>query len=189
LTLPVTADRIDTLAVGSRDEGKPTVRAGSIALQADGTPLVVYGEIRPGAGDTFLSWPDGNGWQRMGLQQAMPEAQQNWKVFPPAVAARTESGNFVIVATTIDAGAKGKLHWGASGCEVVRFEVPNPRSPKGIRSRLLSEVNPNMPHWLPNMEHDVGQNRVPAAPGIMYLAGTAGDKNTEIHANDVYWCR
>jgi hypothetical protein len=189
LQLPVTADRIDTLAVGGRERDRPTVRAGSIEVDSNGQPLVLYSEILHGKADVFLSWPHGDKWQRMGLRQALPTAQKDWKVFSPAVVTKTESGEYVVAATMIAPRVKHHLYWGKDGCEVVQFDIPNPRSPKGITSRLLSQLDTQTPHWLPNMERRVAHNRVPNNPSVIYTAGIPGDKNRDIHANEVYWCR
>ena len=52
---------------------------------------------------------------------------------------------------------------------------------------LISQPDRTVSHWLPNIEKPTGHHEVPFRPGIIYTAGSPGEKNTDILSNGVRW--
>jgi hypothetical protein len=97
----------------------------------------------------------------------------------------SRDGRMFIVLTMVQPGLTDeKKIWGNPGCEVVRLESSD--GGKQFKAVMVSGLDPQVPHWLPNLERPTGFNLIDR-PGIIYTAGARGDKNTQIVSNKVYW--
>lgn len=85
----------------------------------------------------------------------------------------------------LQTGPETQRIWGDPANEIVAFEKRGSK----ISFRAVSKFDEKTSHWLPNLERATGHNRVPNRPGIIYTAGSAGSKNTELLSNKVYWGR
>lgn len=56
-----------------------------------------------------------------------------------------------------------------------------------IKFRAISEFDASTSHWLPSIERPTGHNQVASRPGILFTAGPAGNKNTDLLNNRVYF--
>ena len=179
--LPATADSVSVIA-DAREE--PGLRCGSIAVDADGKPHVLYG-----AG----SVPDS------GASIASPDSPKAWRKQPLADAASgLMPGGGLMLPGCLSIGADGRRYaamsmmnpppesetWGHPTNEIVLVESTG--SGGQVRARLVTDPDPTRSRWLPNLERFTGHNRV-TAPGLIYTSGTAGENNKQILSNDVHW--
>ena len=175
---PASVDDIEVLDRGGVDAER-LLRAGAIAVDQNGVPRVIYSVADGDApGRTIVTKPKGDGsWEKLELAEQLPERWNGWTFEMAGGLALNKKGNLVGVAT-VQKPAEGEKTWGHASNEVIRFE-----SRDGGRSfsfETLSNVSPEVSHWLPSIERATGWNVVPERPGVIFTAGGAGDKNTDL---------
>jgi len=184
IELPATAQTIDVIASGGVDRGR-VLRAGAIAVDAQGTPHVIYTATENGRSETFVAAPQGDGrWRRRSVSQSLPEQWKDWNLMMPGGMTLNPRGELIVAATVQQARAEEDT-WGHRTNEVVRL-VSADRG-ETFSFELVSPPDRTVSHWLPNIEKPTGHNAIPVRPGIIYTAGPPGEKNTDILSNGVYW--
>lgn len=181
---PGTAETVDVLASGGVDADR-ILRAGSLAVDAQGRPHLIYSVREAGRSETTLAVLEGDGrWRRRGLAAYLPPRFKDWELTMPGGVTFNRAGELLVTATLMRVGA-GEETWGHPTSEVVRLASADGGATFSFE--LISPPDRAVTHWLPNVEKPTGHNRVPGRPGILYTAGPPGGKNTEILSNRVYW--
>lgn len=181
---PVTAETIEVLASGGVDAGSG-LRAGAIAVDAQGSPHVIYSISEGGRSETIIAALDGEArWHRRKLSPYLAEPWQDWQLAMTGGITFTPGGDAVVVAT-IQSAKSGEDTWGHRTNEVVQLTSSD--HGETFSFRLVSQPDQATSHWLPNIEKPTGHNVVPDQPGIIYTAGPPGEKNTDILSNGVWW--
>lgn len=182
---PATAETIEVLASGGVDAAS-NLRAGAMAVDAQGTPHVIYSISKEGHSQSIIAVPGGNGpWRRRELSPFLTEPWQDWQLAMPGGLCITPRGD-AVVAATIQRAKSGEDTWGHRSSEVVGLTSSD--GGEHFSCRLVSQPDEAASHWLPNIEKPTGHNVVPDQPGVIYTAGPPGEKNTDILSNDVWWC-
>ena len=181
---PATAETVDVLASGGVDVGR-VLRAGAMAVNAQGIPHVVYSVQEEGRGRSFLAKPSDNGtWTHTELNRHLPKEWVDWNLVMPGGLAFNDSGQLFVAATVQDP-KKEEQGWGHPSSEVVELAPANGQ--RELSFRRVSRADPERAHWLPNIERHTGHNEVPDRPGLIYTSGPSGEENTELLSNKVYW--
>ena len=185
LDLPVTAETIDVLASASAGGGVG-LRAGSVAVDANNVPYVLYSDYDANPVEAYLARADGRGgWEKRPLSPAIPSALAGHGLFTPGEVVVGAEGRICMALTSVDRRGDAEAStWGAPSCEVVWMEAGS--FDGDLTASVVSAIDPATPAWLPNLERPTGHNAV-KRPGLIYTLGGRGEKNTEILANDVYW--
>lgn len=185
IRMPATAGSIDVIDAEPAGPGSG-LRGGSVAVDGEGTPYVLYSNYSSTPPASWLAWPDEDGlWRRRDLGAYIPEAYRGWGLITPGGISMADDGTVYIAASLVDSrsGAPDTL-WGRTATEVLLLTSRD--GGESFAGRVVSGGSEKTPRWLPSIERATGHNRV-ATPGLMYTAGGPGDKNTDIVANDVYW--
>lgn len=187
IALPATADTIDVVASAGEDEGAG-LRAGSIAVDGNNVPCILYSDYDGKPTEAWLARPDGEGgWEKRPLLPHLPEKLAGYGLLTPGVVSIGQDGLFHIALTAVDRRDDPEASlWGHLTNEVVWMELAS--FDGEIASRVVSEVDRETPAWLPNVERPTGHNVVDE-PGLIYTVGERGEKNTDILSNDVMWVR
>jgi hypothetical protein len=184
---PASVDDIEVLERGGVDYAR-SLRSGAIAVDAAGVPHLIYSIGEATSPDrTVIARPKGNGaWERIELAGFLPEKWKGWALEMAGGLSFTDEGVLVGVAT-VQRPSLGEQAWGHASNEVVRFESRDSGRTFGFST--VSATSSEVSHWLPNIERATGHNAVRTRPGILYTAGSAGEKNTELLRNAVMWSR
>lgn len=181
---PATAEDLDVLARGGVDHVR-ILRAGAMAVDRSGKPHVLYSVGESGRERATVATPEDNGdWRRTDLSGALPDKWKAWDLGPAGGVTFNPRGEMVIAAT-LQKAKPGEETWGHASNEVVRFTSAD--GGKTFSFAYVSKPDASISHWLPNIERPTGHNTVPDHPGILYTAGPAGNKNTDLLSNGVYW--
>lgn len=190
VSLPATADNMDVIA--SDVSGlHPSFASGPVGVDAQGNPHVLYSAAIGKTTRLYLATPVvGLGWTRRDLSAYLPEEIRGWNVTLGMGGALTfsETGRATIVAVAVNVPIEERTplkEWGHPSCEIVRLW-----SDDGLRtfqSEILAPKNTEQTHWLPNLEHPTGHNRVPKEPGIIYTVGGAGAGLKDLDLNNQVW--
>ena len=184
IELPSTAEDLEVLASGGVDHER-TLRAGGMAVDSSGKPHLVYSVRESGQERATLALLEAGGqWQRTDLSKVLPEQWKSWDLGIAGGVTFDPADKMSIVAT-LQKAKTGEETWGHGSNEVVRFTSTD--GGETFSFGFVSEPDANVSHWLPNIERATGHNTVPERPGIIYTAGPAGGKNTELLSNGVYW--
>lgn len=143
---------------------------GSLAVDADGHLVAFthdYGTatepIQPNC--SLLSvWRDG--WQTTALDPFMPVG---WSIHRGNVTVDANNRILVAVDATFNAGSN---RWGHPSLEC--FLLASEDGGKTFACAQISETNPDVPNWLPNIAR-TGPNHDLRTPLVLYTQGTAGD--------------
>jgi hypothetical protein len=187
IKLPATSSTIDVIAQNhtKRDLG---YRCGSIAVDAAGTPHVLYSQIRPHPPGVWIATPGKNGeWHKRSLVPDVAKALPGWfATMPGGMAFGKDRRIFVaLTVTPIDLLKNPEYKaWGNSQHEVLWLESCD--RGKTFAGKMVSKLDSTRAHWLPNVERPTGHNQV-GVPGLIYTAGGPGEKNTQVVSNGVHW--
>ena len=181
--LPVTAETVDVIAAGGLDYGS-ALQAGALAVAPDGTPWLVHSEWSGGVGTNTLCTPAGDGtWRRIVLNERVELAPGRCFGLAPSIVFDA-AGRLVGVTTTEDV-SDGEAPWGHPASEVVRFESTDGGA--SFTMEQVSTTDPVTAHWFPHIERPLGIVPPPAAPGILYQEGPAGESLMDVLSNRVIW--
>ncbi|MFO7907537.1 MAG: BNR-4 repeat-containing protein [Pirellulaceae bacterium] len=184
VSLPATADSAEILASGGVDHAR-VLRAGAMAVDPSGRPHLVYSVQEEGHSQLLVASPRGDGnWHRIDLTKFLPDQWSSWNLMAPAGITFTAGGDMVVTAQ-IQIPREGESSWGNPTNEVVAFRSQDGRDK--FSCSLISELDREQSHWLPNIERATGHHPVPRDPGIIYTAGRPGAKNTERLSNQVFF--
>ena len=189
LALPVSPAAITALAREGSGP-KSNFRCGSIAIDREGTPHILYS----GAADKRLrAWlaalgPDGN-WKEIDLLPHVAKVYPDHEIAMPGGLVFNEEGTLFITLTLLPPEGRkagGSRSWGHATNEVIWLESGN--GGKTVDLRAVSRSDPTCANWLPNIEKRTGFNRV-ERPGLIFTGGTAGKSNLQHVSNPVIWSR
>ena len=183
VALPATAETFDVIASGGVDDGS-ALEAGALAVApgryAVAGPQRVVGRrghqhaVHPLAGD--------GSWRRIVLNERVNLAPGRCLGLAPSTvfdAARRLVG----VTTTEDAA--DEVPWGHPASEVVRFVSVGGGATFAMEQ--LSTTDWDTARWFPHLEPPLGIVPPPAAPGILYQEGPAGEGLIDVLSNRVIW--
>lgn len=184
IELPATAETIDVIASGRGIEGR-ILNAGSIAVGPDGLPYFPYGVRTEDSSESYLATPYGDGkWRHRQLNKYLPEPVRDWALFMHGGVSFGASGQPLVTAVAMRVKPLAP-DWGDPTSELVCF-----RSQDGgetFEGRLLEEIDPDVPSWMPNMERPTGFNEMPPYPSYVYTVGVRGDSLSDQLSNEVWW--
>jgi hypothetical protein len=187
IELPVTSKAISVIA-SNRTKVKGRFRCGSIAVDAHGTPHVLYSEAEPRPSRAWIATPGPAGkWRRRPLLGHVTKVLPNWCVIMPGGITIGDDGRVFVTLTAEPVKPDPKDTsggWGSPSWEVLWLESSD--GGEHFAAKMVSKLDPTCPHWLPSIERPTGHNRV-GVPGLIYTAGTPGKKNKQIVSNEVYW--
>jgi len=181
-----TVDVIDSLGAAAPRAGGQSLRCGAVAVDPAGVPHVLYSRADESGGDLLLARPDGQGkWRRRSIGRQSASLWPGWLLKMPGGLTFDQDGRLHAVATLCRPGRDGKERlWGHPTNEVVWLELAGDGAL--LDAALLTARDHTTPRWLPNLERPTGFNLV-ARPGLIYTAGGAGRRNTDLLSNKVYW--
>lgn len=181
VALPAKAEDT-TQIVDGRAHDNPGLRCGSIAVDRDGVVYVLYSSLMEGESQLWLaSSKRSDPWQH----RLITEIPAGWQATMPGGVTVDEANHLTLVATIHKlAEPDEKQAWAHPTNEILRLESRD--GGQTFQSRIVSEIDPETPHWLPSLERPTGFNRV-TRPGIIYTAGTRATNNQELVANGVVW--
>lgn len=184
LVLPASADEVDPLVVCDSRAGR-IADSGSMALSPDGRPHFAYSIKTPQGAETFLAAgrADG-GWRQVRLNDFLPDAFRGWAMVHQGGVVFMPDGRLLVVGTLQNL-RPGEEAWGHPGTEIMQFTSRD--GGVTFSATLLSEPDPRVPHWLPNVEKPSGFNILPARPGVVFTAGDAGAGLGDVLSNRVWW--
>jgi hypothetical protein len=183
ITLPATSKTCTVLA--SDAAGPRGFRCGSVAVAADGAPLVLYSDTQPQPDQAWLVRldPATGARKEQALQPFAAKLVPGASVAMPGGLSVAADGRLHVVLTM--APATKKVGWGGPHEEIIYLTAPAFGEP--FTGRVISVQDVAVAYWLPNIERNQGHNPVVARPGIMFLGGGPGEKNTQVVSNGVYW--
>jgi len=180
--VPATAESVDVIAAGGVDHGS-AVAAGAMAVAADGTPWLIHSEWAGGVGTNTLCSPAGDGsWRRIVLNERVE--LEPGRCFGLAPSIVFDSGGRLVGVTTTEQ-VSDAAPWGHPASEVVRFASADGGATFAVEQ--VSTTDPRTAHWFPHLERPLGIGPPPAAPGIIYTAGPAGETCSDLLSNRVMW--
>ncbi|MBN1341975.1 MAG: BNR-4 repeat-containing protein [Phycisphaerae bacterium] len=184
IELPATRATVSAIA-HDRDKKLPGLRCGSIAVDPKGTPHVLYsaGGLRPAEAWIASLGKDAQ-WRYRPLLPHIQQRLPNWCAFMPGGLTIGADGRWCIALTGNPIEPDKGQGWGGTKNEILWLESSD--AGESFTTRIVSKIDPNVGHWMPSIERPTGHNRV-ARPGLMYLAGDRGKKNTDILSNGVFW--
>ena len=185
--LPATSATVDIID-NDGGRGGRGFRCGAMAVNGDGTPLVLYGDTSHRPPQAWLASPEADGeWAKHPLLEKLAKSLPDHCLFMPGGLTVTESGR-VCAALTVcpwPPPEPGKDQtWGGAADEIAWIESDG--AGRHARARVVSNVDEQRANWLPNVERPTGFNRV-THPGLVYTSGPPGDGCSDILANRVYW--
>jgi len=186
IALPATQDTIDRID-SDQGKGNRTFRCGSIALGSGDTPYILYSDASKRPPAVFVAKPGEGAWEKASLVRSIETVCPNWWAAMPGGLAFGLDGRAHVCLTAEPApknSTSKAAGWGEEKQEVLWLTSPDLF--KSVKGRLVSSIDPHCPHWLPNIEHPTGHHSF-SLPGIVYTAGSRGDKNTDVVSNEVYW--
>ena len=190
---PITVDTIETIAHGGVDFNK-TLRAGCMAVSPTGNPYVIYstatnetmtfGSSRE-KGETWLRIADMKGsWDRICLNDYLPTEWKSFNLTMPGGISFDEMGRLHGVCT-LQTGMHNEKNWSDPTNEIIAFTIMGKFD---FKFRSISNFDPQISHWLPNIERSTGHNIVSSRPGIIFTGGSPGKSSTDLLENSVYYC-
>lgn len=187
IQLPATAETADVLAAGGKDFNRD-LRVGGIAVDpASQLPVVSYSVTEDGIkGNSFLARTNARGeWTTTDLGQFVPAKFEKWNLISPGGLTINAKGDYFLVAQIYLPIPPNRSPWGHPRTEVCLLKSVD--GGVTFEFELLTQPDPEVPDWLPNLEKPTGHNLVPLNPGLIFTRGEKGDKNTEILSNAVIW--
>jgi len=178
----ITVDNAEVIAKGGR-AFKQTLRAGCLAVGPKNKPFLVYSVTAKNQSRTFLATMNSRGgWDRENLNDHLPA---KWKSFNLVMAGGLafDSRNVLHGVAQLQTGPQNHKIWGDPTNEIIAFE----KHAGAVKFRAVSTFDDQTSHWLPSIERPTGHNLIKGRPGIIYTGGPAGNKNTELLSNRVYW--
>lgn len=179
---PITVDNIEVIARGGVDF-KQTLRAGCLAVGPTNEPFLVYSVNAKNKSQTFLATTHSRGsWDRLNLNDRLPAEWKSFNLVMSGGLAFDHRGVLHGVAQ-LQTGPQNHKIWGDPTNEIVAFQ----KSGASVKFRAISAFDKKTSHWLPSIERPTGHNLIKGRPGIIYTGGPAGEKNTDLLNNRVFW--
>jgi hypothetical protein len=184
VALPATPETFDSLSGGRTSHGQ-SLHVGSMAVDADGRPHLVYGVKTENQSQSYWATPDEEGqWSHRHLNPELPPTFREWDLFMHGGISFSADNNPTIVGTLMR--LQSDTHeWGEISTEVVRFSSRD--QGKTLQSEVLDKPNADSPRWMPNIERSTGFNQISGNPSFIYTDGFRGDALHDVLSNHVYW--
>lgn len=180
--LPARPATVEAIQRAESPKGPENYRPGSIAVDTDGRPWLLYSRLDSKPFAVWLARCDGPGkWHTIPL---LPIIQKRWPdrgVQTPGEVVFGADGTMYVALTTVDADG---YFWGDESNEVVLLVSRD--GGERFEALPISDPDPNTAQWLPSLERPTGHNVVDV-PGLTYTRGGKGQKNTDILSNQVIW--
>lgn len=181
--LPASAKTVDIIAQEREGEGVG-LRCGTLAVDDHDRPHVLYSTYDSLPTRAWLASPDDEGhWRSQELHP--PRDLAAWGYNLPGGITFDTQGRLHALLTLMRPSSLESL-WGHPTSEVAALTWD--RTNAEPRFRLLSPIDSERPHWLPNLERPTGHHRVDR-PGVIFTDGGRGTGNSEILSNAVRWLR
>lgn len=185
--LPATAETVDIVAQ-ARGLAGYGFQSGSIAVDPQGTPLVLYSDHDRVPVQAWLATPDESGaWRRRALLPELPPgyADATWGLgMPGGVTVAADGRVFVALTMMKPTEARAATGWGHPSSGILVLESRNAGA--AFTARIAAKPDMQTPRWLPSLERPTGHNPV-EVPGLMYTEGPPGAGGKDILANKVWW--
>jgi hypothetical protein len=168
-------------------ENSSSLRGGAIAVDANNVPHLLYNTLEADGTRPRQAWiatpNETGGWNSVLLNDKIDILPSGWGLGLPGGLTITDDGRMTMVLTMANDTAQGNL-WGTTSSEVLWVESAD--GGQTFTSRVISEIDPNIPHWLPNLEKQTGFNELMTNnPAVVYTAGQRGSNNNEIVSTEV----
>lgn len=184
--LPATAKTVSGLAEWTKETTYGL--SSSVVVDSAGKPHVLFASSPQNESPVavWIASPGESGaWSRRTVISEMPDALANYRILGASGLTIGSEGRWYLLLQVINA-ARDADTWGHPGLEIIGLESED--SGRSFTPRLLSPPDLKTAHWLMNIERPTGHNRV-TLPGVIYTAGPAGERNTDVLSNGVYWTR
>jgi hypothetical protein len=184
--LPATPATFDSFAHGRTSHNR-VINVGSMAVDAEGVPHLVYGAKVGLSAQSYLVTPSAeNGWKHVHLNSFLPPGFRDWDLFMHGGISFGRDNQPVIVGTLMHL-REGSHEWGEPTTEIVVFRSVD--DGETFSAKVLDEPNSESPRWMPNIERATGFNEIPDQLSFIYTDGVRGDGLQDILSNHVYWIR
>jgi len=184
--LPATAETVTNVAQ-ARDKDKPNFRCGAIAVDSKNRPHILYSSGMEGTSAVWLaSLTDSGEWKVRKLTEIQRAYPQHQSTMPGGLCISRDGKIHAVVQIVKYNANDAEGMWGHPSTEIVRLTSRD--NGQTFRVVMVSQPNPDVPNWLPNIERPTGFNRVDN-PSLIYTGGQAGKGCNDILSNDVVWVR
>ena len=182
--LPATAETVTNIVHG-RDRAKPNFRCGAIAVDSKNRPHILYSSEAEGTNLSYLAFlTDSGQWQIRTLKE-IQEAYPGWQSTMPGGLCISSDGTIHALVQIVKCDANdAEGMWAHPSTEIVRLTSRD--NGQTFRITMVSQPNPDVSNWLPNIERPTGFNRVDK-PSFIYTGGQVGEGCSDILSNDVVW--
>jgi len=184
VSLPATADTVT--AVEHFPEGG--LGCGSMGIDPDGTPHLVYGSRRQLPVEAWLASPEAAGkWRKRPLSEhvggLLPGS--GWGSYAPCFVVFGAEGRMFVALTVLKAASLSPQDtWHSPTNEIAWLE--SAYGGESFTGRLLTKLDLSSPRRYVSLERPTGHNRV-ARPAVIYTSGHSRKDNREVLHNPVYW--
>lgn len=187
LILPANPGTVEVVEMGKPELTTINMRMGSMALDKDAMPWILYSRLDTKPYEAFLATVGENDeWIKMPLLPVIQKHDPNRGVQTPGSVVFGEDGTMYVAVTTVQANSSYEnSFWGDPSDEIVLLVSKD--SGKTVEMFDVSKPDDTVPNWLPSMQRSVNSSPI-EIPFIMYTHGFRGGNNKEIMANEVVWC-
>ena len=175
IELPATANTMDVIAVGGRVDGLLSHKCGSVAVDPEGTPHILYSASNKSTAELLIASPNRGGWRKTPLANHLQDRWPAWRISPPAMMVFDRHGTMFVI-TTISHENKRELVMLSSRDQARTFTIEH-----------VSQGIAGDRKMMPSLERPTGHNTVGSPPGLIFTAGTRGEGNDDLLSNAVYW--
>ncbi|MDP6443207.1 MAG: BNR-4 repeat-containing protein [Pirellulaceae bacterium] len=178
IKLPATTETMDVLADGGRVDGQRSHKCGSMAVDPDGLPYVMYSSADSSSAEMIVATPPtrrGGEWKQTPIARHIDRRFSEWRIGPPAGMTFDREGT-MFIAAAISRGDKRELIQLTSRDRGVTFAFEH------ITGDLDHERK-----MMPSLERPTGHNPVGSRPGLIFTGGTRGESTDDVLSNKVYW--
>lgn len=155
------------------------MRCGNLAIDSDGNPWLTafHNEKRPRS--TVLWHHDGTEWRGQELLNVIKHQYPDWEILYSSITFDQDGMLYIVSAIQ---KAFSPTYWGDPSLEIILLTSPD--RAKTFKIIQVSKIDPNLPNWLPNIEHPYGQKPI-GCPSFLYTYGGPGVGVTEGAATEV----
>jgi hypothetical protein len=182
IDLPAQVESLDVIERGGEDYGI-LLRAGGMTVDRRGVPYLIYSEQKDLTGNTYLvKLNEDQSWHYLKLNSFLPKHFANWILTMPG-GVTIGANNEIYIVAQIGKWRASEKYWGHPTNEVVLFYSED--GGENFEFKLISDLNPESAHWLPNIERNSGFHPVKSRPYCIYTAGPPGLGNQDLMNNKV----
>jgi hypothetical protein len=183
IDLPAQVESLNVIERGGEDYGI-LLRAGGMTIDQNGVPYLIYSQQKDLEGDSYLvRLNEDQSWHYISLKSFLPKHFSSWMLTLPGGLTINANNQIFIVAQISKLRTTSEKYWGHPTSEVVFFFSEN--GGENFTFKLISDLNPESAHWLPNIERNSGFHPVIDRPFCIYTAGPPGHGNQDFLNNEV----